>query len=230
AALRAVRTGQRVNVGNLFAFTLENGTLFMWLPSGRRLAYPEARIGPGKYKDTCQVYFKDNARGGWKDCRGWSASFVENAVQALSRDLLAAAMQRLEAAGYPVVLHVHDEIICEVPDGFGSNQEFHALMVQAPSGAAGLLPIAAKAWSGPRYVKTKSAIVPKPTATPKPTAAPTPIPIAAAPPVEETDDETSWDVSLVDLIGEPVINGKILCPFHEDHRPSLAIYDDHYFC
>src|SRR5262249_30805065 len=100
----------------------------------------------------------------------------------------------------------------------------------APSGAAGLLPIAAKVWSGPRYVKTKSAISPKPPAPPKPTKVPTPIPVVVAPPAEETDDETSWDVSLVDLIGEPVVDGKILCPFHEDHRPSLAIYDNHYHC
>src|SRR5262249_24509085 len=99
AALRAVRTKQPTNIANRFASSLEDGTLRMTRPSGRRLSYPQARIGPGKFEDTLQVYFKDNARGGWADCRGWSGTFVENAVQALSRDLLAAAMQRAEAAG-----------------------------------------------------------------------------------------------------------------------------------
>jgi hypothetical protein len=225
AALRAVRTGQRVALGK-FAFTLEDGTLLVALPSGRRLSYPQAHIGPGKFEDSSQVYFKDNARGGWADYRGWYGTFVENAVQALSRDLLAAAMQRLEAAGYPVVLHVHDEIVCEVPDGFGSVAEFQALMTQAPTAD---LPIAAKVWTGPRYVKTKSGALPKPVAAPA-TPIPAPVVAPARAAADGEDDAAAGTVSLVDLIGEPVADGKILCPFHDDHRPSLAVYDDHYHC
>jgi DNA polymerase len=52
-----------------------------------------------------------------------------------------------------VVLHVHDEIICEVPIGFGSTAEFTKLMTVVPSWAHGL-PIAAKAWCGPRFCKS----------------------------------------------------------------------------
>ena len=58
----------------------------------------------------------------------------------------------IEAAGYPIVLHVHDEIVCEVPIGFGSTEEFTRLMTRKPSWALEL-PIAASAWSGPRYCK-----------------------------------------------------------------------------
>ena len=61
-------------------------------------------------------------------------------------------MLRIEAAGYPIVLHVHDEIVCEVPEGFGSTEEFTRLMIQQPSWAP-TLPIAASAWTGLRYCK-----------------------------------------------------------------------------
>jgi len=50
----------------------------------------------------------------------WGGTFIENIVQGIARDHLAAALRRLEAAGYPVVLHVHDGIACEVLDGAGN--------------------------------------------------------------------------------------------------------------
>ena len=61
-------------------------------------------------------------------------------------------MLRIEAAGYPIVLHVHDELVAEVPDGFGSTDEFIRLMTRKPAWALDL-PIAASAWSGSRYCK-----------------------------------------------------------------------------
>src|SRR5262249_15495701 len=150
-----VFTRRRIELGRL-AFEMQNGTLLLTLPSGRRLSYPEARLMPGKFENTRELQYKDNAKGGWSDVGAWYGTLTENAVQATARDLLAAAMLRLEAAGYPVVLHVHDEVVCEVPEGFGSIEEFQRLLTIVSDWAEGL-PVAAKAWTRQRYAKNKAA-------------------------------------------------------------------------
>jgi DNA polymerase len=147
----SIRTGASVKFGNLAAEMID-GTLFITLPSGRKLAYPGAHLGPGKF-DSMQIYFMDNYQGGWKEIRGWHGTWVENVIQAISRDLLAGAMTRLEAAGYPIVLTIHDEVICEVPEGFGGIIEMRHLVLELPPWAEGL-PIAAKVWTRSRYIKT----------------------------------------------------------------------------
>jgi putative DNA primase/helicase len=81
---------------------------------------------------------------------------VENLVQGVARDLLADAMERLEAAGYPVVGHVHDEVIVEMPVGAGSLEEFQRIITTLPDWAAGL-PIAAKVREGARWIKDEPA-------------------------------------------------------------------------
>lgn len=100
--------------------------------------------------------FSDNGLGQFKPCRNGQGAYgglwVENIVSGIARDLLAEAMQRVEAASYPIVLHVHDELVCEVPKGFGGLEEFTRLMTRKPAWALDL-PIAAKAWSGSRYCK-----------------------------------------------------------------------------
>jgi DNA polymerase len=238
AALQAVYTGQQIELGPL-SFVMENGTLRMVLPSGRAVSYPQARLGPGKFEGTREIYFKDNARGAWTEVSSWYGLLTENVVQAIARDLLAAAIVRLEAAGYPVVLHVHDEVVCEVPEGFGSVKDFLRLLTEPPDWAEGLpLPIVAKAWTGKHYAKTKTA---PPTAAPKAmngtklhavTAQTTiEVPPESDDIAEDNDDDDGADaVPLADLIGEPLVNGKIVCPFHDDHTPSLVIYPDHYHC
>ena len=127
----------------------------------------------------------DYEQGRWVECRhgfgAYGGTFIENAVQAISRDVFAAAMQRVEGAGYPVTLHVHDEICCEAPDGFGSAEEFLELITTAPDWAPGL-PIACKAREGQRFAKVESKdpapgaeevvpVVPPPRATEKPAEA-----------------------------------------------------------
>jgi DNA polymerase len=127
------------------------------LPSGRALSYPSPRLTIDKFGNAV-VMFKDNAAGKWVDCRfgqgAYGGLWTENIVQAVARDLLAAAMQRLEAVGYPVTLHVHDEIVAEAAIDFGSIEEFQRLITTLPDWAEGL-PTAAKVRNGPRFAKSE---------------------------------------------------------------------------
>lgn len=77
---------------------------------------------------------------------------AENDTQAIARDLLVNGMIKAEAAGYEIVAHVYDEMIAEVPIGFGNLQEFEKLICELPDWAAGM-PLTAGGWEGKRYRK-----------------------------------------------------------------------------
>jgi len=159
SAVLALRNiGQVVRCGRI-DLKYTGAFLLIKLPSGRKISYPQPRLITVKDRcgrDRARVVFKDNSAGQFKDCRNGQGAYgglwVENIVSGIARDLLAAAMLRVEAAGYPIVLHVHDELVCEVPEGFGSVDEFTQLMTRKPSWALEL-PISANAWMGPRYCK-----------------------------------------------------------------------------
>ena len=148
----AIRTGITRAVGRVTA-NFSDGNLTLTLPSGRRIVYPEARLVASKFEGyPPDVVFKDNAHGKWQDVRGWHGTFVENVVQGTARDLLAEAIVRFEQHGLQVVLHVHDEVVCELPADGVSEADFLALMLTAPAWADGL-PLAGKCWSGLRYLE-----------------------------------------------------------------------------
>lgn len=115
--------------------------LFITLPSGRRLAYPFCTLIKSRF-DRPAVEFQDNAliTGGWAPCNhgfgAYGGIWTENIVSGIARDFLAATMQRLEATGYPVVLHVHDEVVVELPDGAGNVDAFKSLVEQLPEWTA----------------------------------------------------------------------------------------------
>jgi DNA polymerase len=156
AAWQAVSNRERVVRCGQLLLKCTGMYLFIKLPSGRKLAYPYPTIAIEDLENEV-VVFKDASAGQWRDIRHGNGAYggiwTENVVSAICRDLLAAAMLRLEKAGYRIVLHVHDEIICEVPIGFGSTDEFTKLMITPPAWAL-TLPIAASAWTGPRFSKS----------------------------------------------------------------------------
>ena len=156
AAVLAMRErGQVVRCGRI-DLKFAGAFLMLKLPSGRRISYPQPRLVTESGSNRHRVVFADNAAGQFKDCRNgqgaYAGTWTENIVSGIARDLLAAAMLRVEAAGYPITMHVHDELVCEVPIGFGSVEEFTRLMTRKPAWALEL-PIAASAWTGPRYCK-----------------------------------------------------------------------------
>lgn len=131
--------------------------LYLVLPSGRPLCFAAPKIveAPtpwGEMKNTMEFSGVDSYTRQWGRMRAYGGLLVENIVQAVSRDLLAEAMLRLENDGYTPVLSCHDEIICEVPQDFGSVKEFEERMCVLPNWAAGC-PVAAEAWRGERYRK-----------------------------------------------------------------------------
>jgi DNA polymerase bacteriophage-type len=154
AAWTAVKERGRTARCGVSRFRCDGAFLQLILPSGRKILYPQPRIIGDEIEQ--RVVFTDSAAGQFTDCRhgqgAYGGTWTENVVQGIARDLLAEAMLRIEAAGYPIVLHVHDEIVAEVPEGRSSPDEFTHLMIRKPAWALDL-PIAASAWTGQRYIK-----------------------------------------------------------------------------
>jgi len=83
----------------------------------------------------------------------YGGKLTENCVQAIARDILANAIVNLENVGYEVVMHIHDEIVAEIPEKWGSIQEFEEIMSTLPIWAHGWPLKASGGWRGKRYTK-----------------------------------------------------------------------------
>ncbi len=151
AAVEAVtkRTGTRAG---RIRFEYRSGILFVMLPSGRKLAYVKPRMAVNKFGREGLTYEGILENKKWGRIETYGPKLVENIVQGTARDLLAEAMLRVERKGYPIVMHCHDEIIAEVPEGMGSVEEMCEVMAVRPSWAEGL-PLRADGYECPFYQK-----------------------------------------------------------------------------
>ena len=137
ASMKAVKEKTTVTCGNM-TFSYRAGMLFITLPSGRRLSYVKPRLETNRFGRAAITYEGVGESKKWMRIETYGAKLTENIVQATARDLLAQAMLRLRAAGYKIVMHVHDEAVCEVPEGESSVEEVCRIMSEVPSWAAGL--------------------------------------------------------------------------------------------
>jgi DNA polymerase len=158
AAIRALRDpGTWFYVANeRIGFVKEDAWLYLRLPSGRCLTYANPKyeqvdtpIGP-RWSPTFDGVSSGTYR--WERQKLYGGKLTENAVQAICRDLLATAMLHLDEAGYRVVLHIHDEVVAEVPEGAGDVREFERLMCEVPDWAQGF-PMKTEGWRATRYRK-----------------------------------------------------------------------------
>ena len=137
AAIKAVREKQKTKVGKII-FEYKSGILFITLPSGRKLSYVKPRMAVNKFGRDGLTYEGISENKKWSRIETYGPKLVENIVQGTARDLLAEAMLRVEKKGYPIVMHCHDEIIAEVPEGSGSVDEMCEIMAVQPKWAEGL--------------------------------------------------------------------------------------------
>ncbi len=153
-ALSAVRhPGKGFVVKKMLRFKVEDNFLCIRLPSGRQLAYYDPEIEEGKYGNDQVSYMGTNTyTRKWERLSTYGGKLVENIIQAISRDLMAEAMLRVESAGYPLILTVHDELVAEVDENLGSLEEFCRLICVLPGWAKGL-PITADGFECKRYRK-----------------------------------------------------------------------------
>ena len=151
AAIKAVTEKQKTKVGKII-FEYKSGILFITLPSGRKLSYVKPRMAVNRFGRDGLTYEGISENKKWSRIETYGPKLVENIVQGTARDLLAEAMLRVEKKGYPIVMHCHDEIIAEVPEGIGSVDEMCEIMAIQPKWAEGL-PLRADGYSCSFYQK-----------------------------------------------------------------------------
>ncbi len=151
AAIETVKDHADRTVGKI-GFQFSANTLWIVLPSGRRLAYIKPKLQPNRFGRMALTFEGLGANNKWVRGETYSGKLTENITQATARDLLAEAMRRMELAGLDIVGHVHDEVILEVPKGSITVDEVCAIMNVKPRWADGLC-LASAGYSGAYYFK-----------------------------------------------------------------------------
>lgn len=129
AAMACIESKQAVTIRGGIKFSMQLGALMVGLPSGRSLSYPRPHIGENRFgsKSICYEGLNQVTKQ-WGGQETYGGKLVENIVQAIARDCLAVTIVRLEKRGYPIVFHVHDEVIIEArTDGSQTLEEVEAV-------------------------------------------------------------------------------------------------------
>lgn len=154
AAVQAIQEKTTVKLAHGVQYRYSGGVLFADLPSGRSLAYINARIKPDPNfgKDGVVYEGMEQTKKKWMAQRTYGGRLVENLVQAIARDCLAESLMRLDKAGFNTVMHIHDEVVLEVPNGKSSVEEIEAIMGKPIPWAKGL-PLSAAGFECNFYMK-----------------------------------------------------------------------------
>ena len=160
AAIRVIQNGGSLRV-RCCTFAREcdciRGTTCMTvsLPSGRKLYYVEPSVGENRWGGPSITYMGVNDKNKWGRIETYGGKLVENVVQAIARDCLAQAIEHLEAAGLPVVFHIHDEVVFDTA-AFDTNDAMLDKVVKimsTPIPWAEGLPLGADGWVGAFFKK-----------------------------------------------------------------------------
>lgn len=158
AAMEAIKTGRRIEIrGGTIAFAMEqdqyNDFLTIQLPNGRKLYYAHPHIGTNRFGNESIGYWgMDQKTKKWSALETYGGKIVENITQATARDCLAEAVERLEAAGLPVVFHIHDEVVIDAAPEQGCLDDVIRIMATPPWWAQDL-PLNADGWENPFFKK-----------------------------------------------------------------------------
>ena len=137
AARTVIRRKTSARVGKVILYW-QDDKMFMRLPSGRNLCYQSPHFTENRFGSDAIGYYAPNAAGQMVVQEAFGGKLAENATQAIARDILAHALLTLEKNGYPVIFHVHDEAVIEMPNGQGSLEEACRLMAITPDWAKDL--------------------------------------------------------------------------------------------
>ncbi|NOW84302.1 DNA polymerase [Clostridium beijerinckii] len=154
AAKKAIREKTTVTLHHGIKFIYDPGILFIQLPSGRKLSYIRPKIEPHETFSGDKITYEgmEQTSKQWKRLDTYGPKLVENIVQAVARDCLAEAMFKVTASGYDIVMHVHDEIIMDVPKDKGSVEEICNIFGESIEWAKGL-PLRADGYECSYYMK-----------------------------------------------------------------------------
>ena len=152
AANKALDTGKMQTAGRLKIGYYDH-KLFICLPSGRKLAYIEPEKRLNSFNRMELTYMGVGKTRKWERIMTYGPKLVENCIQAIARDILAEAMLRVDATGFDIVAHVHDEMIVEVPNGKSSVKELCDMMAESPDWVDDKLPLRADGYECEWYRK-----------------------------------------------------------------------------